>query len=263
MPKDNNSEVDKFFDGLAGEQAPDASIFDEKPTGQQAPADGEEGEAAGSPQGANEPRKNRRHRRLEEQLQTERELRIAAEAKAAGRAEAEAGRPVAIGEVPDRWIRMYGDTPESRQAWTLQKEMLDDHAKQVREDTIKEIETRQQKEKAAEKEYETFIEKELENIEDEHDVDLTSDAPAAKKARREFLEMVQSLSPKGADGSITGYADFEQTFKVYQEKAQKPKPDNTRQKEIASRGLNKSGDSAPAAKQPTPGFFGWQKDMNL
>ncbi len=268
MPE-NKNEVDKFFEGLPSEEKQEADIFAEPSAEQgqqqQAPEQGEEGGTAGSSKEANEPRKNRRHRRLEQQLQEERTARLIAEARAEGRSEAQRFSQETAADVPVKWLQMYGDTPESRQAWSLQKELFDDHAKKVREDTIKEIETRDAKAKQAEKEFEKFIEDELESIEDEFDIDLTSDAPAAKKARREFLEMVQSLSPKGDDGSITGYADFEQTWRIYDKQRGTKAPDASRNKEIAARGMQRSGESAsvPEKKERTRGFYGWQKDLNI
>lgn len=261
MPHDKN-EVDKFFENLSGEQAPESNIFEDEGVEPQAPAAKQEGEE--NPAKGEEPRKNRRHRRLEDQLQKERELRIAAEAKAAGKAEADANRPASNDDVPEKWLRMYGDTPEARQAWGLQKELFADVKNEAKREALAEIEAKQAATEKARTEFETFIDNEFENIEDEFDVDLTSDAPAARKARREFLELIQSLSPKDANGSLTGYADFEQTFKLYQTQKGKAAPDVSKQKEIASRGMNQSGDSAAApAKTVTPGFRGWMKDLNF
>jgi hypothetical protein len=262
MPKGN--EVDEFFKGLPGEQPKDADIFEEEQKNKEgAPAEGAEGEAPPTPAEGGEPRKNRRHRRLEQQLQAEREARIAAEARAAGMAERGAGASAPT-DVPDKWLRIYGDTPESRTAWALQKEMFDDVAKNARDSALQEFEARQKAEKDEAARFESFIDAELEDIEDEHNVDVTSDAPAARKARREFLELVTELSPKDEHGNITAYADFGAAWKQYAaRKAGKP-ADNSRQKELADRSMARSGgEGGAAARQPTPGFFGWKSDLNV
>lgn len=257
------NEVDKFFEGLPSEEKQQADIFEDP---NKKPAEKQEGVEAKPEEGA-EPRKNRRHRRLEQQLQEERELRIAAEARAEGRSEAQqfAQATSATDDTPDKWLRMYGDTPEARQAWALQKELLADVVAKTKADTIKEIEDREKQRGEEQGQFEKFIENELEGLEDDNDVDLTSDAPAAKKARREFLELVQNLSPKDDKGVITGYADFAETWKIYQEKRQGQKPDASKAKDLADRSMNRPGDATQAAnqKQHTPGFFGWMKDSNI
>lgn len=256
------NEVDKFFEGLPSEEKQQADIFEDP---DKKPAEKQEG-AGAKPEEGGEPRKNRRHRRLEQQLQEERELRIAAEARAEGRSEAQqfAQATSASDDTPDKWIRMYGDTPEARQAWALQKELLADVIQKTKADTIAEIEQREKKRGDAQGQFEKFIEGELEGLEDDNDVDLTSDAPAAKKARREFLELVQNLSPK-ENGVITGYADFAETWKIYQDRRQGQKPDASKAKDLADRSMNRPGDAAQAAadKPKSPGFYGWMKDLNI
>lgn len=256
------NEVDEFFKGLPGEQPKDADIFEEAPKdGQQAPVEGAEGAAAGPGEGG-EPRKNRRHRRLEQQLQAEREARIAAEARASGLAER--GASEVPSEVPDKWLRIYGDSPESRLAWSLQKEMLDGVAKEAREGALQEFETRQKASADESAKFESFIDAELEDIEDEFNVDVTSDAPAARKARREFLELVQELSPKDDSGSITAYADFGAAWKQYAARKAGAPADNSRNKDLADRSMVRSGAGQGEAEKPrTSGFFGWKNDLNI
>lgn len=262
-PVKGETEVDKFFEGLPSEEKQESDIFADPNA--VAPAAEKQGEGETIvPEKDGEPRKNRRHRRLEQQLQEERELRIAAEARAEGRNEVQKFvQTTGVDDTPDKWLRMYGDTPESRQAWILQKELMADVVAKTKAETIAEIREEEKARVAEQKQFETFIENELETLEDEYNIDLTSDAPAAKKARREFLEMVQTLSPKDESGTITGYADFDETFKMYQDKRKEVKPDATKNKDLAARAMTRPGDSANgAAEKPrTPGFFGWQKDL--
>lgn len=255
---ERQSEVDKFFDGLPSEETKDVDIFAKD---EAAPAKAEN-EGAASPEGG-EPRKNRRHRRLEQQLQTEREARIAAEARAEGREAAEGSRPQPQTDVPAEWLRIYGDTPEAKSAWALNKSLWSEEAKKVREETLAEVDSRETRRKEAQQGFETLIEGELEGIEDEHDVDLTSDAPAARKARREFLELVSELSPKDNAGQVTAYADFSAAWKQYAKgKAEAAKdPDAERRREIASRSMGANAGTEGAPQKRTPGFFGWERDM--
>lgn len=258
MPK-GQSEVEKFFEGLPSEDKKEADIFEdikkEDPPAKEEPK-------ADDPEKEGEPRKNRRHRRLEEQLQREREARIAAEARAGALAEMP-HRSESEGEVPSEWLRIYGDTPESRTAWKLNKGIFEGIAEKAKKDAIAEIESKRAEEVRKAKEFESFIDSELEGIEDEFNVDVTSDAPAARKARRELLELVESLSPKDKDGNLAGYADFQETWKLYQAQRKEQKPDASKNKELAARTVEKSSDSQPVEKKRTPGFFGWQKDLEI
>lgn len=249
--ENEKSEVDKLFEGLPSEDKQEQDIFGDRPKGE-TPIVPEKD--------IDEPHKNRRHRRLEEALQTEREARIAAEARAQALLESNLPKPVE-GDVDPRWLQMYGDTPEARKAWQLQKDILTDYGQKVREETLYEIETRQRKEVQEQSQWESFIGSNLEAIEDQFNVDVTSNSPSASKMRREFLSLVENLSPKDGDGNITNFADFNATWEMYQSKQERP--DATRNKDIASRSMNKGGSSPSLEKEVTPGFFGWKKDLNI
>lgn len=247
------SEVEKFFEDLPNENKAPQDIFDEKPTEQVAPQEQKSEEDT--------PRKNRAYRRLEEKLQRERESNIAMAERIRMLSEQrqyESGEPT---DIPADWIALYGDTPEARRAWAIQENMLKNYVSQAKQEAIEEIESRQQREVAEQKQYEQLIDNVLEDLEDEYGIDLTSNAPAARKARTEYLEMVSNLSPKDEDGTITGYADFHSTFELYQEKLQKQS--SSRNKELAARSMHKSGQETNNAPQITPGFRGWQKDYNI
>ncbi len=255
-PKGQN-EVDKFFEGLPSEEKKEVDIFEgDKPTPEKEKESDDK-----TPEKGHERRDNRQTRRLKEQLQQEREARLIAEARAEERRDIETKNLANSGEVPDAWIRMYGDTPEARAAWNLNKGILEGYAENAKKAAIDSIKAEQAAEVKATKEFEAFIDSELESIEDEFDVDVTSDSPAARKARRELLELVENLSPKDSDGSISGYADFHETFKIYQQNKKEAKPDASEKKGFASRSMERGGSDAPKAKEPTPGFFGWQKDL--
>lgn len=238
MNKEN--EIDKLFADLPKDDQQVADVFGEnKPKPEdKVPAKDENKEGADVPEEpGKEPHKNRRHRRLEQQLQEEREARIRAEALAQARSEASSFNRD-VGEVDQRWIAIYGDTPESKQAFKLYQEMVKEHTAALKEDALKAIKAEQAEAERQQREFESFIDTGLEDIEDEFGVDLTSNAPAAKKARREFLELIETLSPKDENGDLTGYADFFGTWEIYQlKKGQTDKPDASRNKELAARSM--------------------------
>ena len=254
------TELDKFFEGLPSEDKQLADVFNDKPK-EEAPVQGEEPEDDG------EVRKNRRHRRLEEALQKERESNIALAARIETLSEVQkfTQETTKTGEVPHEWIALYGDTPEARRAWEMEERLISRAKEEAKNEALEEFENRQNKVVQEQKQYESLIDSELESLEDTYNVDLTSNAPSARKARREFLELVQSLSPKDEAGNIADYADFGSTFEVYQKTRQSEKSSETsnKQKELASRSMQKPGGDSNIPTQITPGFRGWMNDYNL
>lgn len=256
------NEVQKFFDGLTEADNTPADIF-------AAPTEGASPEIPAKDEDGDEPRKNRKHRRLEQQLAAERENNraIAESNKKLAEALAAKGTVVTTTDaMPAEWVALFGDDENAQKAWRLNQKMISDQVERVKietkTETLAEIEARQRQELDARQKVEQFVDSELEAIEDQFDVDLTSDAPAARKARKEFLDMVQKFSPKDSNGNVIGYADFSATFETYQaSKSQATEPN--RNKEIASKSMQKSAPTTGTPKAPTPGFFGWQKDLNL
>lgn len=258
------NEIDKLFEGLPDDQPaknPSEDIFDNPDT----PEKGDNKSESKPHENDDEPRKNRRHRRLEQQLEQEREARIIAETRAEALSEsrqfADDTKDISVDE---RFLRIYGDSPETRKAWQLQQEILNDYKSQAKEEALQEIEDRNTYTQQQTKRFESLIDDELEAIEDQYDVDVTSDSPSARKTRREFLEMVQQASPKDENGTITGFAVFDYVWESYQLKRSSEKNVSTRNKDLSSRSMEKSaGSQSNSVPKITPGFDGWRKDYGL
>lgn len=254
------SEIDEFFKGLPSQDKTAADVFQDKPKDdtEEVPPKAEEIEE--------EPRKNRQHRRLEEKLQRERESNIALAERIKVLSEVEDSKREALadGLDPD-FIRVFGDSDQGREVARIMANKISAAQEATEQRTIQRIEAKQAQAIEEQKQYESLIDSELEALEDEYNVDLTSDAPKARKERREFLELIQNLSPKDSNGTITGYADFGSTFDIYQKtRTQDKSPETiTRQKELASRSMQRSSQSNPAQQQQTPGFDGWKRDYGL
>lgn len=232
------SEIDKFFESLPNDRKSTEEPEKEAPQGTalQAP---EEGDNKGTVPTDDEHRKNRRHRRLEEQLERERRSNIALNdrIRALSSSGGNGNQSTTPNDMPSEWVALMGDTPEARRAWELQNRLLQKAVEQGKTEAVRELREEQDKALKEQARFENFIDEELESIEDGHNVDLTSDAPAARKARKEFLELIREISPKDENGKIISYADFESTFKLYQ-KSKANTPSNRtveRQKEIASK----------------------------
>ncbi len=233
-----NKTVEEFFKDLPTEDKKPADIF--SPEIKEEEKKAEEKKVEQAPE-EGEVRKNRRHRRLEQQLE---EARLELEKERAynqGRSEAQKfSQETNKDDTDPRFLRIYGDKPETREAWQIQKELFSEYAEKIKQQTLQEIEEEQRKSQSEQREYESFIDSELESIEDEYNIDVTSDSPQARKVRREFLELVQTVSPKDEDGMVESYADFGEVFKLYQTKSA-TKEDNSRRNEIASNSMKQGG----------------------
>jgi hypothetical protein len=258
------SELDKFLGDV--NQTNDSDIF--KLPEQQQPQEGQQQEEGKkkeeTPEEGEEGRKNRRHRRLEQQLaesreneRVAREAAIAAEARAAGRAE------TGSESIDARLLRMYGDTPEGKEAARIHQELLTDTHQRARQEAMDEFRAAQAAEAAAERQYADRITSELEALEDEHNVDLTSSSPAATKARNDFLDLIQSVSPKNTDGSLAGFADFGSTFELFKSRQQAQRTGQSQERrELAARTMEPSG-AVDVQKAEDDQQLAWLRRMGI
>lgn len=239
IPSDQQNEDDPF-----GEK-PEAkgSEKEEKPEGTE--KEGEEGEEGKEPKNERPLFKDRHHRRIEQKLQRERESNIALAERVKVLSEVKQFSKDA--GVDERLVRLYGTEENGPEAAKLHAALLQDLKREAKEEAVKEFQSMQAQAVQAQREAEAFIDDELEALEEDHNVDLTSDAPAARKARRELLELVAKLSPKDEEGNVKDYADFGEAFEIYQ--TRKDKPDASKAKELANRSMTKSGASAPSKLQ--------------
>lgn len=238
------NEVEQFFEGLPSEDKREADIFgtNQKPTENVEPAPKKEDE-----EGDDEPRKNRRHRRLEEALQKERESNIALNERVKTLAELaqERNEEKAAMNVDERFVRLFGADENGKEISRHFTEILNKTRNEAEENALKRFNEQQQQVLNEQKGYESFIDDQLETLEDTYNVDLTSDSPKARKSRREFLELIEKVSPKDQNGDIVDYADFGSTFDIYQSSMTKADDSMNRRKEIASRSIQRES-SAPA-----------------
>ncbi len=240
------NEVDKFFDELPSEDRKGADVFNDSK---------EEKPVVKTEDGAEkledrEARKNRRERRQDAKLEAKDAMIEALNDRVKQLSQSESTKFQSefksSGEVPSEWIALYGDSPEAKRAWQMNEVLLNKAKQEAKDEALKEFESRQSASSQAARQAEEFIDQSLEDLEDKYNVDLTSKAPAAAKSRREFLGLVEELSPKDSDGLILAYADFDKTFEIYQNsrKSEKAADTTNRQKELAGRSMNRGGGAA-------------------
>lgn len=179
---------------------------------------------------------NRRERRLRDKLQTERESSIALAARLQAISEAQKARSESEPSEHLKSVeRIYGmGSPEAIEATELLKTALKGVQERATQDAVERMREERKAEEAAVKAEETSLDSMVEDIEDVIGKDI--DQPT----RKAFFQMLEKLSPKDADGNITAYADH---HAVWEELQARKKPADTRQKDLASRSMVRTGAS--------------------
>lgn len=186
--------------------------------------------------------KNRRYRRLESRFQAEREANIALNARLQAISETQKFREETGAEDIDQNLaRIYGtNTPEAKEATQLLQQALKKSTDKAVERALERFQEERAKENTEVAREESTLDSFMETIEDEFNVDLTSNTAEAKRARDTFLDTLERLSPK-RDGEIVEYADPIATWEYAQSKLNRP---SNRAKELSSRGMTRGGTSA-------------------
>ena len=149
-------------------------------------------------------------------------------------------------EVDDYYVRLIGnDTPEKvamiREAQARDERMLE----QAEERAFNRLSRHEQEAIAEEREAEDELGNALESIEENFDVNLTSN----QKLRSEFLTFVERIAPKDKDGDITEFPDMNSAWETFNERRA---PQNSRAKQLASQGLSRSSETTSTPqRRPT------------
>lgn len=262
MPKDK-SEMDQFLGDIpVVDNKKEGDIFDvslngEAETTVEAEAQQEEGTL--------QP-KNRADRRYRDRWQEERAAskqltdRVRElEAEKFARATASSSNI----DVDDALLRLYGNDENGRAAAKITQQLLDKTRAEAEAKALDIYRSERQKEVEQEQSFQQEMDNMVEEIEDEFNVDLTSDTPAARKANQGFLVMLQKLSPKNERGVVTSYADPLATWEMYQEQAKKSSTDTNRAKDLSSRSMVRSGGSVTDSKLQTQVAERFLKDAGI
>lgn len=166
-------------------------------------------------------------------------------------------------DVDDALIRLYGADENGRAAAKITQQLLDKTRADAKAEAMEIYRAERQKEVEQEASFQDEMDGMIEEIEDEYNVDLTSDTPAARKANQGFLVMLQKLSPKNDRGVVTSYADPLATWEMYQEQAKKSSADTNRAKDLSSRSMVRSGGSATDSKLQTQVAERFLKDAGI
>lgn len=147
-------------------------------------------------------------------------------------------------EEDDYYIRLIGnDTPE-KIAMIKEAKARDEKLLQQAEERALNRLTQQQREALEkEKQAEEQLDNALENIEENYNVDLTSNNPVARKTRVDFMKFVEKIAPKDSNGEIIDFPDMNSAFETFQE-MRKTSPQSSVAKDLASRSMVRSGQAS-------------------
>lgn len=255
MPNEGKTEAQKFFDSLPEEnqQEEGFSFFEKKKEEQQQP---EKVETPVEPtpekeedEQYSEKRPNRRERRseqmrfYEQMIAEERAVRERLETMLLERTQEKSTQ-----EEDARLTRLFGDTPQGKEASRIVQELLSETKEQAIA-PYRELEQQRQAETELEARFDQEIEDGLANVEDEFGVDLTS--RSARQLRSDFLDFVDELSPEDS------FVNFEKAWQVFQaNQSAKPSSEEIdRKKQIASRGVQRSSPARPDPSKAEPMSF--------
>ncbi len=186
------------------------------------------------------PKDNREARRAKKALQEEREANIFLNARVEALTEAQRfARETSTENVDENLIRLYGNDEKGQLAAKITQDLLNKTKQDAREEALSAFREEQAQADQEIAKHRSELDEMLEDIEDEYNVDLTSDTPQALKARQGFYAALQKLSPK-KDGIVTDYADPLATWEYVQSQQ---KPADTRAKDLGSRSMVRSGSS--------------------
>lgn len=138
------------------------------------------------------------------------------------------------------------DTPEKVAAGKEFRKYLSSLEERGAERALNQLSQQAEQERQAEAEAEEELSSGFESVEDAFGIDLTSNIPATRKLRGEFIDFITRIAPKDKDGEVTEFPDFEETYKLFKD-MRKPEP-NTRAKELSSRSMGRSSDASTIPK---------------
>ncbi len=197
------------------------------------------------------PRDNREARRAKAALQVEREANIALNATIAAMTEAQKfQRDTQDLKVDESLLTLYGSDDNGRRAAEITQRLLEKTKSEARDEAFKLFQEEQRKAQAEVGVQEKVLDGMLEEVEDEFDVDLTSNTAQARKTRQAYLTLLEEVSPKDREGNVKDYADPITTFKILQSQATKS-PEVNRAKDLSSRSMVRAGASSDSKLEAT------------
>lgn len=187
--------------------------------------------------------RNRRERRLASQLTQKNEENIALNARLQAIEDAQRTRNSSDADYLKVLEKIFGTTPETIESTEILKKAFSDMKESAAREALEQFRRESEKERQAVAQAEKKLDTIIEDVEDEYNVDLTSDTPL----RRGFLKALEKASPKDRDGNIVDYADGQAIFELFNKSRERM--NNSQAKDLASKSMTPSGQSNPSSLQ--------------
>jgi hypothetical protein len=173
--------------------------------------------------------------------------------------------------LPPSFVQLVGnDTEQKKQVLKDLSKYFGDLKGEAKKEAIADFMKDMQEQQQAQAEEDIQTKEELDNyfdeIEETYDVDLTSNATSSKKLRSDFIDYVRKIAHKNEDGEVDSFPDLLSAFETFQD-LNKRAPSNRANKELAARGLTRSGDTTTATPtgrswKDVDRYFSKLKDIN-
>lgn len=147
-------------------------------------------------------------------------------------------------EISDVLVRIIGnDTPEKQAAVKDFRKVLGGLEERGAQKALQEFKAQADAKVEEDRKAQAELDESFDEIEETFNVDLSSNAPSARKTRSEFVEFVQKIAPKNAGGEVTAFPDMNSAWEEFQERSKRQVPSNSKAKELASRSMSRSTDA--------------------
>lgn len=150
------------------------------------------------------------------------------------------------------------DTPEKVAALKALKQTLGTVEERAGQKAIEALQMRENKQIEADKQAQVELDSAFEEVEETYNVDLSSNTAQSKKTRSDFVDYIRKIAPKNQEGEVTAFPDIAsawEEFEVRQKRSQAP----NRAKELAGRGLSRSGSATEVTKSKDSSWKGVEK----
>ena len=161
-------------------------------------------------------------------------------------------------ELPAHWVKLYGDSPEAKEAWLIQKEQNEEVKREAREEALKALREERTQEATRTKENISEIDSRIDELSDSIGRELTD------KEQSSLLDIVDEYSPKDGDGNYIAMIPFDKAWEIYEVKSQVSKSPKTKSRDaVASlNGSRSEGESTITEKDKTFNPLDWNAWRN-
>ena len=157
-------------------------------------------------------------------------------------------------DMPVEWVKLYGDSDASKEAWAIQKIREEELAARIESRTIERFESQRENEVVQLQENEQTIDENLNALEEAIGKKIT------EKQEEEILGIVDEFSPVGDDGKYITLFPFDKAYEIYAlRQSQKGQGTRDSRRAVADlTGNSSEGDVDPSNSAFKRGWDSWR-----